>query len=153
VDRNLPIDKITTLRQQVDGNLRQDRLVTWLASLFGSLAMGLACFGIYGAMSYAVARRAGEMGIRMALGAPQSRVFRMVFAESLALLAMGLAAGAPLVVAASQSLAKIVAGGDTQNPLVVAASALAVALAATLAAYFPARRASRLDPVAALRNE
>jgi predicted permease len=153
VDRNIPIDKITTLRQQVDGNLRQDRLVTWLASLFGSLAMGLACFGIYGAMSYAVARRAGEMGIRMALGAPQSRVFRMVFAESLALLAMGLAAGAPLVVAASQSLAKIVAGGDTQNPLVVAASALAVALAATLAAYFPARRASRLDPVAALRNE
>jgi predicted lysophospholipase L1 biosynthesis ABC-type transport system permease subunit len=153
VDRNLPIDSIRTIRQQVDGNLRQDRLVTWLASIFGALALGLACFGIYGAMSYAVARRTGEMGIRMALGAPQSRVFRMVLAESLGLLAGGLLVGAPLVLAAAQPLSKVVLGVDTHDPRIIISAAVAVALTSVLAGFLPARRASLLDPSTALRNE
>jgi predicted permease len=153
VDRDLPIDRITTVRQQVDGNLRQDRLVTWLASLFGLLAMGLACFGIYGAMSYAVLRRTGEMGVRMALGAAPRRVFRMVLAESLGLLLAGLLAGTPLVVAAARAASKVVAGVDVNDPRTAIAAALAVAFAVALAGYFPARRASRLHPSAALRNE
>jgi predicted permease len=153
VDPNLPITSIKTVRQQVDGNLRQDLLVTWLASIFGTLAWGLACFGIYGAMSYVVARRTGEIGIRMALGAPQWHVFRMVLAESLILLSAGLLAGAPLVLAAAQPLSKVVSGVDTYDPRIVVAAALAVALTSTVAGFFPARRASLLDPSAALRNE
>jgi predicted permease len=153
VDRNLPIERITTLRQQVDGNLRQDRLVTWLASLFGTLAMGLACLGIYGAMSYAVARRTGEIGIRMALGAQQWRLFRMVFIESLSLLALGLAAGVPLVLAATRPVSSVVLGVDPRDPRLIIAAGLAVTVAAALASYLPARRAALLDPVAALRSE
>src|SRR5262249_11465607 len=86
VDRNLPIDSIPPVRQQVNGNFPQDPVVTWLASIFGALALALACFGIYGAMSYPVPRRTGEMGIRMALGATPPRVFTMVLSESLLLL-------------------------------------------------------------------
>ncbi len=153
VDRNLPIDSIHTVRTQVDGNFRQDRVITWLASIFGALALGLACFGIYGAMSYAVTRRTGEMGIRMALGASPPRVFAMVLLESLGLLAIGLVAGAPLLFGAARLIANVVLGVDLRDPLIVCGSALIVALAAALAAYLPARRASSLDPVAALRSE
>ncbi|HEY7390388.1 MAG TPA: ABC transporter permease, partial [Bryobacteraceae bacterium] len=153
VDRNLPIDSIHTVRTQVDGNFRQDRVITWLAAIFGALALSLACFGIYGAMSYAVTRRTGEMGIRMALGASPPRVFAMVLSESLALLAIGLVAGAPLLFGAARLIGSVVLGVDLRDPLIVCGSALVVALAATLAAYLPARRASLLDPVAALRSD
>jgi putative ABC transport system permease protein len=153
VDRNLPVDSIHTVRTQVDGNFRQDRVITWLAAIFGALALSLACFGIYGAMSYAVTRRTGEMGIRMALGASPPRVFAMVLSESIALLAIGLVAGAPLLFAAARLIASVVLGVDLRDPLIVCGSALVVALAAALAAYLPARRASSLDPVAALRSE
>jgi predicted permease len=153
VDHNLPIDSIHTVRTQVDGNFRQDRVITWLAAIFGVLALSLACFGIYGAMSYAVTRRTGEMGIRMALGASPPRVFAMVLWESLALLAIGLVAGAPLLLGAARLIANVVLGVDLRDPLIVCGSALVVALAAGLAAYLPARRASSLDPVAALRSD
>ncbi|MBV8732594.1 MAG: ABC transporter permease [Acidobacteriia bacterium] len=152
-DPDLPIERITTLRDQVSGNLRQDRLITWLAAVFGALAMGLACFGTYGAMAYAVARRTGEIGIRMALGAPQSQVFWMILGESLRLLAIGLAAGAPLIVAAARPVSGIVLGVDLYDTRIWVASAITVAAATVLAACLPARRASRCDPVAALRNE
>jgi macrolide transport system ATP-binding/permease protein len=153
VDRNLPIDSIRTIRQQVSGDLRQDRVITWLAAIFGALALALACFGIYGAMSYVVTRRTGEMGIRKALGASPPRVFAMVLSESLMLLALGLLAGAPLLFASARLAATVVLGVDLRDPLIVCAAALAVAIAAAFAAYLPARRAALLDPVAALRAE
>lgn len=153
VDRNLPVESIRTVRDQVNGNLRQDQLLVWLASLFGALALGLGCFGIYGTMSYAVARRTNEFGIRMALGAEPGRVFRLAFGESLALLAVGLIAGAPLILAASRPLSQVVFGVDVNDPLILLLAALVVIVTAAVAAYIPARRASRVDPLVALRYE
>ena len=152
-DASLPIDSIRTVRDQVNGNLRRDRLIVWLASAFGALALALACFGIYGTMSYAVARRTNEIGIHMALGAVPGRVFRLVFGESLALLGLGLLIGAPLVVAASRPVSRVVLGVDVGDPLIPVLAAVVVTLTAACAAYVPARRASRVDPMVALRYE
>jgi ABC-type antimicrobial peptide transport system permease subunit len=152
VDRHLPIDSIRTVRDQVNGNLRRDRLIVWLATVFGALALGLACL-IYGTMSYAVARRTNEIGIHMALGAVPGRVFRLIFGESLALLGFGLVAGAPLVLAASRPVSRVVLGVNVDDPLIPALAAAVVTLTAALAAYIPARRASRVDPMVALRYE
>lgn len=133
VDPNSPIDSIRTVRDQVNWNLQRDRLIVWLASVFGALALGLACSGIYGTMSYAVARRVNEIGIHMALGAVPGRVFRLVFCESLALLALGLLTGAPLVLTASRS--RVVLGVDVGDPLIPAGAALVVTATAAFASY------------------
>jgi predicted permease len=153
VDPNLPIDSIRTVRDQVTGNLHQDRLIVWLATVFSALALGLACLGIYGIMSYTVARRTNEIGIRLALGAAPLQVSRRVFGESLVLLAAGLVAGVPLVLVASRGVSKILFGVDTGDPLIPAFAALVVTLIAALAAYVPARRASRVEAMVALRYE
>jgi predicted permease len=153
VDRNLPIDRITVLSEQVSGNLRQDRLIMWLTSTFGLLALGLGCFGLYGVMSYAVGQRVGELGIRMALGAPESRLFRMVFGESLALIAAGLALGLPFVFAVSRVVSGILFGVKVNDPVLVGLAALALTGTAALTAFFPARRASHISPITALRYE
>ncbi len=153
VDRNLPIDSIRTVRDQVNGNLRRDRLIVGLAWVFGALALGLGCFGVYGTMSYGVARRTNEIGIRLALGAAPARVFRLTLGESLVLLVLGLAVGAPLVIAASRPVSRAIVGVDVSDPLIPILAALVVTLTAAVAAYVPARRASRVDPMAALRYE
>jgi predicted permease len=153
VEPNLPIDSIRTVRDQVTGNTRRDRLVAWLAYVFGGLALALACFGVYGTISYAVARRTNEIGIRMALGAVPGRLFRLVFTEALALVGLGLILGTPLVLAASRPASKVVLGVDTGDPVILAAAVIVVTVTATLAACLPARRASRVDPIVALRYE
>lgn len=141
------------MRDQVNDNLRRDRLIVWLASAFGALALVLACFGIYGTMSYSVARRTNEIGVRMALGAMPGRIFRLVFNESLALLGTGLLTGAPIVLAASHPASGVVLGVDVEDPLIPIGAAVVVTLTAALAAYIPAWRASRVDPMVALRDE
>jgi predicted permease len=153
VDGTLPIDRVTTLSTQVSGDLRQDRLIMWLASTFGLLAVGLASFGMYGVMSYAVARRTAELGIRLALGAPQGRLFWTVFGESLGLVAVGLIIGLPFVFAVSDEVSGMLVGGKANDPVLVCVAALGLASIAALAAYPPARRASHVDPVIALRYE
>jgi predicted permease len=153
VDHDLPIDRITTLSEQVSGNLRQDRLIMWLAATFGLLAVGLASFGMYGVMSYTVARRTAELGIRLALGAPHRRLFWTVFGESLGLAACGLVVGLPFVLAASHVVSGMLVGVQASNPVPVCAAALGLAAIASLAAYRPAWRASHVDPMIALRYE
>jgi ABC-type antimicrobial peptide transport system permease subunit len=153
VDRNLPITRITALSEQVSGNLRQDRLIMWLTTMFGMLALGLGCFGLYGVISYAVARRIGELGIWLALGAAESRLFRMVFGESLALIAAGLALGLPCVFAVSRLVSGILFEVKANDRTLVGLAAAALSATAALTAYFPARRASRISPMAALRHE
>ncbi|HEY3826590.1 MAG TPA: ABC transporter permease [Bryobacteraceae bacterium] len=153
VDRNLPITRITALSEQVSGNLRQDRLIMWLTSTFGLLALGLGCFGLYGVMSYAVARRMGELGIRLALGAPEARLFRMVLGESLALIAAGVAFGLPFVFALSRAVSGILYGVRVNDPVLVGLAALSLVATAAFTAFFPALRAAQLRPVVALRYE
>jgi predicted permease len=153
IDPNLPVRRVATLGEQIDNNLTMGRLVTYLTSAFGLLALALGCVGLYGVMSYAVARRTAELGIRMALGAPRSSVLWMVLRESLAVVAFGLAAGLPLTLAGSRLLSGMVFGLAPNDPgtLLMAASVLVVV--AAFAGYLPALRASRIDPTVALRYE
>ena len=153
VDGGLPIDRITTLAEQVNDNLRQDWLMLGLTSVMGALALGLGCFGLYGVMSYAVARRTGELGIRMALGASRSTVFVMVFRESLLLIALGLAIGLPFVFVAARFITGMLFGVKVSDPTPVCVAALTLSAAALAAAYIPASRASRVEPMMALRYE
>lgn len=153
VDSQLPVDRVTALSDQVSGSLRQDRLIMWLTSIFGALALGLASFGMYGVMSYTVARRTAELGIRLALGAPQSRLFWTVLGESLGLAAAGLAVGLPCVLAAARAVSAILVGVKPYDPVLMCAAGGGLVAVAGLAAFLPARRASHVDPVVALRSE
>jgi predicted permease len=153
MEPNLPIERVTTAEERVDANLNQEKVVAQLTSAFGLLALGLACFGLYGVMSYAVARRTPELGIRMALGAPRSHVLWMVFRESLGLVLAGLALGLPLVLAVSRLVSSLLAGITAHDPATLAAAALVLIAVAAIAGYIPARRASRVDPLVSLRYE
>jgi predicted permease len=153
VDGSLPIDRVTILSDQVSSGLRQERLIAGLASIFGILALGLACVGLFGVMSYAVSRRTTEFGIRMALGAQRSHVLRSVFRESLAIVTYGLAAGIPAALTASWLLSDLVFGVGPGDPTTMSIAALLLAAVAALASLLPAWRASRVDPMVALRCE
>ena len=153
VDRNLPVREVITLAEQVDRTLTRERLVARLTGFFSLLALGLACLGLYGVMSYAVARRTGELGIRMALGATPRGVRWMVLREALLLVLIGVAAGLPLAVAAARLAAGLLFGLSPTDPATLTAAALVMLGVAGLAAYLPARRASRVDPAVALRQE
>jgi len=130
----------------------QDRITARLAAVFGLVALALAAIGLYGVLSYAVARRTAEIAIRLALGAQATRVLATVLAEALALVGAGLAAGAGLSAAGSRLIDSRLYGVTPQDPLSVAAAAGVLLLAAATAAYLPARRASKVDPMTALRQ-
>lgn len=149
----LPIVAVTPVAAQASLGLSQERLVAGLTSVLGALALGLACFGLYGLMSYAVKRRTAELGIRMALGASQSNLLWMVFAESLLLVSMGLAIGVPIVLAASRLVSTLLFDVKANDPVTMAVAALTLAAVAAVSGYMPAWRASRVDPMVALRTE
>jgi ABC-type antimicrobial peptide transport system permease subunit len=153
VEPNLPIGRITPLAQRVDSNLNQERLVVLLSSLFGILALGLAAFGLYGVMSYAVSRRTAELGLRLALGSPRSLVLWMILKESLLLILLGLAVGLPVVLAASRLISGMLFDVKPHDAATLSAAVLILALVAVLSAWAPARRASRVNPMVALRYE
>jgi ABC-type antimicrobial peptide transport system permease subunit len=133
--------------------LVRDRLVAMLSGFFGLLALLLAALGLYGVMAFVVSRRTGEIGIRMALGAQRTAIVRMVLRESLALVALGVVAGSALALVLARTVRSLVFGIEPTDPLTLAAAGLVLALVGLGASYFPARRASRLDPVAALHQE
>ncbi len=153
IDRNLPVRDVTTLTAQVDRSLRQERLLTTLTSFFGLLALLLASIGLFGVMSYAVARRTSEIGIRMALGAERGSVLWMVLRESLALVAIGAVAGLVAASASTRLVGGLLYEISPTDPGAFAVSAAALLAVAALAAYIPALRASRVDPMVALRYE
>jgi putative ABC transport system permease protein len=142
-----------TLTTQMEETLTRERLLATLSGFFGGLALLLATIGLYGVMSYNVARRRGEIGIRMALGAGQSRVLRMVLGEVAVLISIGLASGLGASLATTRFVESFLYGIKPNDPWTFSLAAGVLALAATLAGFLPARRASNLDPMTALRDE
>jgi predicted permease len=149
----LPPIEIHTMDELVSDSLTSSRMITKLSGFFGALAVLLACIGIYGIMAYAVAGRTNEIGIRMALGAQGGAVMWLVMRGSLLLVVIGIAIGLPLVIGAAKLISSQLFGLTAADPVtLVAATALMISVA-MLAGYIPARRASRIDPLVALRYE
>ena len=153
VDHNLPIFRIRTLEAQTEQSLLRERLLATLGSFFGALALLLACVGLYGLMAYAVARRTGEIAIRLALGARRGDVLWLVLRETLGLALVGTAAGVPLALWAARYAKSLLFGISPSDPLTIALTVAVLTAVATLAGYLPARRALRVDPMSALRCE
>ena len=153
IDSKLPILNVTTLREQTYNSLRQQRMFSLLCSFFELLALLLASIGLYGTMAYSVVRRTNEIGVRMALGAGRVHVLWMVLRESVVLVTLGLTCGLPLAMAATRSIKSFLFGVPPFDPAGVGAAVLILTIATTLAGYLPALRASKVDPMAALKHE
>jgi len=140
-------------KTQINESLLQERLMATLSGFFGFLAALLATIGLYGVMSYMVAQRQNEIGVRMALGANGRDVLRMVLREAGLLLVIGLAVGAALAVAAGRAATSMLYGLKPHDPITMALAIASLAAVALLASYVPALRAARLEPMVALRDE
>jgi ABC-type antimicrobial peptide transport system permease subunit len=153
VDPNLPLLQITTIHDQVSHLISHDELISTLTSIFSVLALLLAAIGLYGVMSYNVARRANEIAIRLALGAQGGKVLRMIIGESLLLLAIGVGLGLPLAIMATRIIKQELFAVDAIDPISFAVALLVVSLMTLLASWLPARRAAKVNPISALRCE
>jgi len=153
LDPNLPLYNVRTLEHRVADSLLVERLVASLSAAFGLLATLLACIGLYGVLAYSVARRSREIGVRMALGAGAGDVVRLVLGEVAWLLGVGVAVGLPVALGLAHAVKSQLFGVHFADPPTLVAAALGLALATGFAGYLPARRASRVDPVTALRYE
>jgi predicted permease len=152
VSSDIPL-KFDTLADQVDDNLVQERLVAALSGFFGMLALLLAMIGLYGVLSYLVAERQVEFGIRMALGARPATVLRLLMRDVAVVLIGGIATGLAAALAVVTLLKQILFGLEPRDPATMATAVALLSAMAFLAAYLPARRAIRMDPMAALRCE
>jgi predicted permease len=153
LNANLPLFHVTTQSEQIDRLLFQERLVARLSVFFGLLALVLACIGLYGLLSYEVARRTREIGIRMALGAQGGDVLRLVVKQGIALALAGVAAGISVALGVMRYLTSMLYDVHANDPVTIFAVAVLLALVALAACYIPARRATRVDPIIALRYE
>jgi len=153
IDDKLPIYGVTTLDEQLRKNLDQERLIAQLVSFFGALALILACIGLYGVMAHGVARRTNEIGIRMALGARGGNIAWMVLRETLYLVLAGLVIGVPGALIGAKLISAQLFGMKPADPLTLVGAGVVLTIVALLAGYLPARRASRVNPLNALRYE
>ena len=153
VDPNLTVMDLRSFEAQVAGNFNQDRLIARLTSLFGILALILASVGLYGVMSYFVARRTSEIGIRMALGATRSSVVSMVMRGALWQILIGLALGIPAAVYAGYLMKSMLYGVASYDAMALAGAPLILVFCAAIAGFIPARRAASIEPMQALRTE
>jgi len=151
IDPNFPLTKITTIRDQVDNFMSHDQLVSTLTALFAVLALLLAAIGLYGVMSYNVVRRTNEIGIRIALGAQTPAVQWMILSESLLLLGIGVGLGLPLTLLTTKYIKDQLFGLSALDPMTLGAALIVVSGMTLFAAWLPARRATKVDPMVALR--
>jgi len=153
IDPGVPVTEIETLGHALQTSVAEPRLRTLLLAIFGSMALLLAMIGIYGVISFSVSRRTREIGVRMALGAPRASLRRLVLRESAKLALLGLAAGMPAALVSAHFLSALLFAVAPTDPITFLAVAGLLTLVALAAGFFPARRAMRVDPVAALRCE
>jgi predicted permease len=153
IDPNLTVLDVMSLREQLDRNFNENRLIARLTELFGLLALILACLGLYGVTAYSVARRTSEIGVRMVLGAGRAKVIGMVLRGVLVQLGLGLAVGMSVALAGGRLLASQLYGVKSHDPVILALATIALASCALLAGFVPAWRAASIDPMRALRTE
>ena len=153
VDRNIPLTRVRIFDEYMSRSLSRPRFNALLLSIFAGTALLLTAIGIYGVMAYSVSQRTNEIGIRMALGAAQSAIFRLVVGQAMTLVGISLALGLIGAFAATRLLNSLLYGVRAWDPLTFAAIVFLVSVVAFLAAWLPARRAARVDPVIALRTE
>jgi predicted permease len=153
IDRNLPISNVRSLDEIVTRSVATRRFTVFLLAMFAALAVVLALAGVYGVLAYSVTRRTAEIGVRLALGAAPSQVLRLVVAQGLRPVAIGLAIGLVLALLVSRLMASLLFGITGTDPLTYAGAGAAFALTAALACYMPARQVLRVNPVVALRVE
>ena len=153
IDPGIRVGGFRTLEEHVEESLGHEHLMATLSSLFAALAVLLACVGLYGVMAYAVARRTNEIGIRVALGAGRAQILRMIVWESALLVAAGVILGLPGALAAAQLVSGQFYGLKPADPGTIAGAILLLAAVGALAGYIPARRATKVDPMVALRYE
>ena len=153
MDRNLPISEVLTMDQAVADATAQPRFLALLLAIFAAVALLLAAVGIYGVMSYAISRRTHEIGIRVSLGATRADVLRMVLRQGMAQALAGSAAGVGGALFLSRLMSRMLYGVKPDDPLTFGTVTAVLGLAALLAICVPARRATRIDPMVALRQE
>jgi ABC-type antimicrobial peptide transport system permease subunit len=153
LDSSLPIDSVRTFDDQINRQLASDWLIASLAEIFGALAARLAAIGIYGLLAYAVTQRTREIGVRMALGADTGKVGRMILNDVSRLVGIGVLLGLPLAYGLSKLVNSMLYGVKAFEFLTVGSALLVMVFVAVAAAYLPARRAARVDPLVALRYE
>ena len=153
VDPSLPVSNIGTLDGVVAKSISQQRFYMLLFAIFAAVAMVLAAIGIFGVLSYAVSQRTREIGIRMALGAREGSVIRLIVVQAMILVVTGVAAGTIAALFLSQTMTKMLFGVTPTDPATFASVAGVLLGVALFASYLPARRATRVDPVIALRAE
>jgi len=152
-DPKLQILSLKTAQTLVDDSIVTERLIAKLSTFFGALAVLLAAIGLYGVMSYTVARRTAEIGVRVALGARRFDVASLVLADILRLVVLGSAVGAVIALALSRFVESLMFGLEPHDPITIVAATVVLAAIGLVAGYVPARRASRIDPILALRAE
>ena len=153
VNPNILVNNVVSLEEQVDGSIATRSLIARLSSFFGIMAVFLACIGIYGLLSYSVARRTGELGIRLALGAQSRSLMWLILRECILLLVCGLAIGIPVTLSSTRILTSLLYELSPLDPLAISMAIVVVAVMTLAAAWLPARRATRINPIQALRAE
>jgi predicted permease len=153
IDPALVVYDVRTMTQQMNGTLHEERTFATLSAMFGALALGLCCVGLYGVTSYSVTRRTNEVGIRMALGADRTRIMWLFLRQTLVLILVGVAIGAPIALACAKFVKSLLFGLAPADPVSFALALLVLVGVATAACLLPSHRATKVDPMVALRYE